>query len=71
MKIKEHLTDDQFKFQDMMLLFKAYEYWRYENINKQTFQQMEEEKKEEEKQSEDDSKSRRPSIKEKIQNKWQ
>ena len=31
-------TQDQFEFKDMMALFNAYEYWRYENINKQTFQ---------------------------------
>ena len=27
----------KFKFTDMNLLLNAYEYWRYENINKQTF----------------------------------
>jgi hypothetical protein len=28
----------KFKFEEMNLLLNAYEYWRYENKNKQTFQ---------------------------------
>ena len=34
-KIQGYLNDkDQFMFTDMNLLLNAYEYWRYENINK-------------------------------------
>lgn len=30
----------KFKFEEMNVLLNAYEYWRYENINKQTFHQL-------------------------------
>ena len=30
----------KFQFTDMNLLLNAYEYWKYENINKQTFHQL-------------------------------
>ena len=34
-KILDNLeTKDQFTFQEMNVLLNAYEYWRYENINK-------------------------------------
>ena len=46
-KIQKHLEDnEQFKFTDMNLLLNAYEYWRYENINKQTFSQLDQDKEE-------------------------
>jgi hypothetical protein len=40
-KIEANLEDKgQFKFTEMNLLLNAYEYWRYENINKATFQHL-------------------------------
>lgn len=40
-KIEQQLEEKgKFKFTDLNLLLNGYEYWRYENINKQTFKQL-------------------------------
>jgi len=40
-KIDQQLEEKgKFKFTDLNLLLNGYEYWRYENINKQTFKQL-------------------------------
>jgi len=40
-KIQNQLGEPgKFNFKDMNILFNAYEYWRYENINNKNFKQI-------------------------------
>ena len=39
-KILPYIEDDKFQFGDMNVLLNAYEFWRYERKNKQSFDYM-------------------------------